>query len=171
MESLSTTEKITKMIYKDSKIEIDNMQIKFKNGVLIPFLIIFISMATFSFMFSNGNLLQLSGTAVGLIIGFLIIRLFVGMYLKNSIDLSSIDYVKRQIWDLSIDKNRNFWGTGQYEYHFPTGINKKTNPEVLFVHIKGRKAAVGFVPDNIENMISTLKEKGINIEDGTMTGD
>ena len=157
------------MIYKDSKIEIDNMQIKFKNGVLIPFLIIFISMATFSFMFSNGNLLQLSGTAVGLIIGFLIIRLFVGMYLKNSIDLSSID-CKEQIWDLSIDKNRNFWGTGQYKHHFPTGINKKTNPEVLFVH-KRQKSSSWFVPDNIENMISTLKEKGINIEDGTMTGD
>lgn len=151
------------MIYKDSKLKIDDVQIKFKNGVFLPFLIIFISITTFSLIFSKGNFLHVAGTAVGLILGFLIIRLFVGMYLKNTIDLSSIDFVKRQIWNKTIDKDRNFWGIGKYKYHFPTGINKKTNPEVIFVHIKDRKAAVGFIPDNMENAICTLQEKEIKV--------
>ncbi len=159
------------MIYKDSKFEIDKKQIKFKNGVFFPFLIIFTSMSTFSFISSKGNLLQVAGTATGLIIGFLIIRQFVGIYFKNTIDLSSIDYVKRLIWNEAIDKERNLWGTGKYKYHFPTGINKKINPEIIFVHIKGREAAVGFVPDDIENVISTLKEKGIKITANTSTAD
>ena len=152
------------MIYKDSKFEIDDKQIKFRNGVFFPFLIIFISMSASSFMFSKGNVLQIVGMLFGLIIGIFIIRLFVGMYFKNTIDLSSIDYVKTQTWNKSIDKERNFWGTGKYKYHFPTGINKKTNPEVFFIHIKERKAAVGFVPDNMENVISALKKRGINIK-------
>ena len=152
------------MIYKDSKFEIDDKQIKFRNGVFFPFLIIFISLSASSFMFSKGNVLQIVGTLFGLIIGIFIIRLFVGMYFKNTIDLSSIDYVKTQTWNKSIDKERNFWGTGKYKYHFPTGINKKTNPEVFFIHIKERKAAVGFVPDNMENVISALKKRGINIK-------
>ncbi len=152
------------MIYKDSKFEIDDKQIKFRNGVFFPFLIIFISISAAAFMFSKGNFLQIGSTLVGSIIGFLIIRLFIGMYLKNTIDLSSIDYVKTQTWNDNIDKDRNFWGTGKYKYHFPTGINKKTNPEVIFIHIKERKAAVGFVPDNMKNVISILKEKGIYIK-------
>lgn len=115
-------------------------------------------------MFSKGNVLQIVGTLFGLIIGILIIRLFVGLYFKNTIDFSSIDYVKTQTWNKSIDKERNVWGTGKYKYHFPTGINKKSNPEVFFIHIKERKAAVGFVPDNMENVISVLKERGINIK-------
>jgi len=155
------------MIYKDSKFEIDNVQIKFKNRVFFRFVNIFISISTFYFIFSKGNFLLLVTTAVGLIIGFLFIRLFVGMYLKNIIYLSRIDYVERRIWDKNIDKERNFFGTGKFKYHFPTGINKKLNPEVIFVHLKGRKAAVGFVPDNMENVISALKEKGIKISTET----
>ena len=149
------------MIYKDSKFIIDDMHIKFKNGVFSPFLVIFISIATYSFISSKGSFLQIGGTVVGLIIAFLIIRLFVGIYLKNSISLSNIDYVKSQTWDEAIYKNRNFWGIGKYKYHFPTGINKKVNPEVIFIHLKGRKAAIGFVPDNMENVMSTLNKKGI----------
>ena len=151
------------MIYKDSKFEIDDKQIKFKNGILVPLLIIFISMFTISLFFSKGNFLNAMSSFIGLIIGFLIFRSFVGIYLKNTIDLSNIEYVKAQMWDKSIDKDRNFWGTGRYKYHFPTGINKKTNPKVIFVHLKKRKAAIGFVPENFENTISALKEKGIKI--------
>ena len=155
------------MIYKDSKFEIDNVQIKFKNRVFFRFVNIFISISTFYFIFSKGNFLLLITTAVVLIIGFLFIRLLVGMYLKNIIDLSSIDYVERRIWKKNIDKERIFFGAGKFKYHFPTGINKKLNPEVIFVHLKGRKAVVGFVPDNMENVISALKEKGIKISTET----
>ncbi len=155
------------MIYKDSKLKIDDMKMMFKNGLFIPFLIIFTSSTTFSFIFSRGDIFQLTGTVVGLIIGFLILRMFVGMYLKNTIDLSNIDYVKIQVWNKDIDKDRNFWGTGKFKYHFPTGINKKANPEVIFIHIKMRKAAVGFVPENMDNVITVLNEKGIRIIDDT----
>ncbi len=151
------------MNYKDKTFEIDDNQIKFKNRIHFVFFIIFISIFTSSMMFSKGNFLIAIYSLIGLIIGFLFIRLFVGMYLKNTIDLSDIDYVKAQIWDKSIDKNRDFWGTGKNKYHFPTGINKKINPEVIFVYLKERKSTVGFVPENWENAISVLKEKGVKI--------
>ncbi len=151
------------MNYKDKTFEIDDNQIKFNNRTYFVFLIIFIPIFTSSLMFSKGNFLIAISSFIGLIIGFLVIRLFVGMYLKNTIDLSDIDYVKTQIWDKSIDKDRDFWGTGRYKYHFPTGINKRTNPKVIFVHIKERKSTVGFVPENWGNAISVLKEKGVKI--------
>lgn len=157
------------MIYKDSKFEIDDKQIKFKNGIFLLFLIIFISIFTSSLMFSKGNFfITTISSFIGLIIGFLIIRLFVGMYLKNTINLLDIDYVKAQVWNKSIDKNRDFWGTGRYKYHFPTGINKQTNPKVIFVHIKERKSAVGFVPENMENAMSVFKERGIKVIEKTI---
>ncbi len=156
------------MNYKDKTFEIDNNRIKFKNEIFVFFLIIFIPIFTTSLIFSKGNFLIVAiSPFIGLIIGYLVIRLFVGMYLKNTIDLSDIDYVKAQIWDKSIDKNRDFWGTGRYKYHFPTGINKQTNPKVIFVHIKERKPAVGFVPENCENAISVLRDRGIKIIEKT----
>lgn len=151
------------MIYKDSKFEVDDNQIKFKNNANFLFVLPFVSICIYFFIVSKGNILEIAASAIGIIVGILIVRQFVGLYFKNSIHLSRVDYVKRQFWDKTIDKDRNFWGTGKYKYHFPTGINKKANPEVIFVHIKERKAAIGFVPDDMENVISTLKEKGIKI--------
>ena len=151
------------MNYYDKAFKIEENQIKFKNRTFVLFMIIFIPIFTTSLAFSKGNILIASFTIIGGIIGFLFIRLFVGMYLKNTINLSDIDYVKVQTWDKSIDKDRNFWGIGRYKYHFPTGINKQTNPKVIFVHIKERKSTVGFVPENCENTISALRERGIKI--------
>ena len=151
------------MIYKDSKFEIDDKQIKFKNGTFLLFLIPFVSISTYSFMVSKGNILQVTAALIGLRIGIIVIRQFVGLYLKNTIDLSSVDYVKRQFWNKTIDEERNFWGIGKFKYHFPTGINKNTNQEVIFIHIKGKKAVIGFVPENMENVIAVFKEKDIRI--------
>ncbi|MRT92241.1 hypothetical protein [Ancylomarina sp. 16SWW S1-10-2] len=151
------------MNYKDKTFEIDDNQIKFKNGIFVLFIIIFSSTLAFNFIYSKGSLISIASSIIGLVIAFYIMRMFIGFYLKNAIDLSDIDYVKAQIWDKSIDKNRNFWGTNRFKYHFPTGLNRKENPQVIFVHIKDRKAAVGFVPENYENVISSLKEKGIKI--------
>lgn len=152
------------MNYKDKTFEIDNNQIKFKNGIFVVFLPSFIAIFTSSLMFSKGNfLITAISSFLGLITAFFIIRLFIGFYFKNTIKLSDIEYVKAQIWDISIDKNRDFWGTGRYKYHFPTGLNKKTNPKVIFVHIKDRKAAVGFVPENCENTISVLSEREVKV--------
>ena len=151
------------MNYKDKNFEIDDNQIKFKNGVFVLLMIIFISILTPSLFFNKVNIISIAGSITGLITLVFIIRFFFGMYLKNTIKLSNIEYVKAQIWDKSIDENRNFWGNGRYKYYFPTGLNKKTNPKVIFVHIKNRKADVGFVPENLENVISVLKEKGIKI--------
>ena len=131
------------MNYKDKSFEIDENQIRFKNTTLIPFLIIFGAMVTTSLIYSKGSILIAASSIIGLILGFLLLRLFIGMYLKSSIDLADISYVKAQTWDKSIDKDRNFWGVGRYKYHFPTGLNKRTNSHVIFIHIKDRKLAVG----------------------------
>lgn len=155
------------MIYKDSKLEIDNTQIKFKNGIFLLFVITFIPIFTTSLFFLKGDILSIAATTTGLIAAFFIIKLFIGFYFKDTIKLSDIECVKAQIWDISIDKNKDFWGTARYKYHFPTGLDKKTNPKVIFVHIKDRKAAVGFVPENLENLISVLNEKGIRIIEKT----
>ena len=152
------------MNYKDKSFEIDENQIKFKNTTLISFLVIFVAMFMTSLIFSKGNILIATSSIIGLILGFLILRLFIGMYLKNTIDLADISYVKEQMWNKSIDKDRNFWGVVRQKYYFPTGLNKKANPQVIFVHIKGKKAAVGFVPENFDNVISVLKDKGIEIK-------
>ncbi len=155
------------MNYKDKTFEIDNNQIKFKNRIFMIFMVIFIPIFTTSLMFSKDNFLIAVSSFLGLIIGFLVIRLFVGMYLKNTIDLSEIDYIKAQRWDENIDKDRNFWGTGRYKYHFPTGLNKKTNPKVIFIHLKERKSAVGFVPENFEIILSVFRERGVRIIEDT----
>jgi len=157
------------MNYKDKLFEIDENQIKFKNGIFMIILITFlIPTLTFNFIFSKGSILSIAASVTGLIIAFYIIRLFIGFYFKNIIKLTDIEYVKARKWDKSIDECRDFWGTGRYKYHFPTGgLNKKTNPSVIFVHIKGRKAAVGFVPENMENTISALRERGIKIIEET----
>ena len=153
------------MNYKDKNFEIDDNQIKFKNGIFITFTIIFVPIFIINLLHSKGDILSILVLIISLIISFFIIRLFIGFYLKNTIKLSNIEYVKVQTWDISIDKNRNFWGNSRYKFHFPTGLNKKINPKVIFVHIKNRKAEVGFVPDNLVNVISVLKEKGIKIID------
>ena len=163
------------MNYKDKTFEINDEQIKFKNKTLVLFIVIYTPILISSLFFprigSEFTTSSIIGAIVGLIIGlvvaFLILRLFVGIYLKSTISLKDIDYVKVQVWDKSIDKNRDFWGTGKYKYHFPTGINKKTNPNVIFVHIKNRKAAVGFVPENRENVVAVLKERGIKVIEKT----
>lgn len=152
------------MNYKDKTFEIDDNQIKFKNGIFMYFIPIFIPIFTANFFFLKGNILSIAASITGFIIAFFIIKLFIGFYFKNTIKLSDIEYVKAQKWDKSIDECRDFWGTGRYKYHFPTGgLNKKINPSVIFVHIKGRKAAVGFVPENMENTISALRERGMKI--------
>ena len=151
------------MTYEDKTFEICDNEIKFKNRIFVFFLIFLVPIATFNFVFYKGDLLIGISSIIGVILAFLIIRLFVGLYLKNTIDLSDISYVKLQTWNISIDKDRDFWGTCRYKYHFPTGLNKKTNPKVIFVHIKDRKAAVGFVPENMENAISVLKARGVKV--------
>ena len=151
------------MNYTDKSFEIDNSQIKFRNSTLIPYLIISTSIFPTYLMFSKGNFMIATCAIIGSFLGLFFIKLFIGLYLKNTIDLSKIDYVKAQIWDKSIDDNRDFWGTGRYKYHFPTGINKKTNPRVIFVHLKERKAAVGFVPENFDDAVYVLKERRIEI--------
>ncbi len=83
----------------------------------------------FNITFSKGSILSVASSITGLIIAFFIIKLFIGFFVKNTIKLSDIEYVKAQIWDISIDKNRDFWGTSRYKYHFPTGLDKKTNPK------------------------------------------
>lgn len=155
------------MNYKDKAIEINDTQIKFKNKTLVFFVIVYTPLLISSLIISRGefifSLSSLAGLIIGLIVAFLILRLFVGLYFKSNINLNDIDYIKVQVWDKSIDKNRNFWGTGKYKYHFPTGINKKTNPNVFFVHIKERKAAVGFAPENMGNVVAVLKERGVKV--------
>jgi len=152
------------MNYKDKSFEIDENQIRFKNTTLIPYLIIFGGVFTTSLIYSKGSILTAAASIIGLIIGFILLRLFIGMYLKSSIDLADISYIKAQTWNKSIDKYRNFWGIGRYKYHFPTGINKKTNSQVIFIHIKDRELAVGFVPENFDEAISVLKFRGIEIK-------
>ena len=152
------------MNYKDKTFEIDDNQIKFKNPTGIIYLSIFISTG-FTFGLLNSSIIpSILGAALGILLVF---GVFIRLYWKNTIDISEISQVKVRVWNLSIDKDRNFWGIGKYKYHFPTGLNKKTNPKVIFVERKEKKLAVGFVPENFENVISVLKEKGIKIIEET----
>lgn len=155
------------MTYQDKTFEIDDVQIKFKNTSIVTFFIIFVSILGPSLFLYKCDLLHLAGSITGFIIGCFLIRKLINPYFKNTIQLLDVEYVKAQIWDKNIDKKRNFWGAGKYKYHFPTGINKKTNSKVLFVHTKGRKAAVGFVPENYEKAISVIRERGIKIIENT----
>lgn len=153
------------MNYKDKSFEINEDQIKFKNKTLSTYPIIAIS-TLFAFLFFGypQGLSYMLFSALGGVIGFgLAFGVFIKLYWKNTIDLAEIADVKVRVWDVSIDKDTNFWGIGNYRYHFPTGFNKKTNPKVLFIHRKEKNLAVGFVPENCENAISVFKEKGIKI--------
>jgi len=58
---------------------------------------------------------------------------------------------------------RNFWGIPKFRYHFPTGLDKKSNPKVIFVHRKNEKLVIGFAPDNCISTISAFRENGINV--------
>ena len=152
------------MIYKDSTFEISENQIKFKNKTVIFFLAAFTPILFSSLILSKGNAAYTYiGATLGIVLGFYFLRLLTGMYLKNTIDILNIEYVRIHTWDNSIDKDKSFWRTGRYKYYFPSGINKKKNSQVILLHIKNRRAAVGFVPENIENVISVLDEKGIKI--------
>ncbi|WP_159523891.1 hypothetical protein [Sunxiuqinia indica] len=152
------------MNYKDKLFEIDEKQIKFRNKTLFPFLIISVSLVMTSWMFSKDNILTAASSIIGVFLAFLLFRLFVGLYLNNTINLSDISFVKAQQWNMSIDKNRNLLGVVRYKYHFPTGLDKKTNPRVIFIHVKEKKTAVGFVPEHFDNAISVLKDRGIEIK-------
>jgi hypothetical protein len=155
------------MTYKDKTFEINDQQIKFNNKTILPFIafppIILMMLAagkTADTTFLNNYI----GVTLGVILGLYILHLLTGIYLKNNIELSNIDYVRVHTWDGSIDKDRNFWGTGRYKYHFPAGLNRKEKPQVILVHIKNRKGAVGFVPENIDNVVSALKVRGITMK-------
>lgn len=146
------------MNYKDKTFEIDDIQVKFKNGILL-YWIVFIPIVSFT----KGDIFTALFSLLGIIIAFFILKFVIPFYFKSTIELSDIEFVQAQIWDESIDKKRNFWGVGLFKYHFPTGLNKKANPKVIFVHIKDRKGAVGFVPENMDNLIAVLKERGVKV--------
>lgn len=153
------------MNYKDKTFEIEDRQIKFKNktGVIFISSYVFIAFTTGFFGLREGidyALFSFLGVTLAAALTF---GVFIKLYWKETINLSEISEVKVRVWDLSIDKDRNFWGIGKYGYHFPTGLDKKTNPTVLFIHRREKKLAVGFVPENYENAISTLKDKGIKV--------
>lgn len=153
------------MNYKDKSFEIGASQIKFKNNTFGIYLSIFISVGITSGFFglkqgTNFILFSLLGVVLGAALTF---GVFIRLYWKNTIDLSDISLVKVRTWDLSIDKDRNFWGSGNYKYHFPTGLNKKENSTVIFIQRKEKKLAVGFVPENYEKAILVLRERGVKI--------
>lgn len=150
-------------MHSDPKIEIDHDQIKFKNTSIVIFVIVFFTMCTSSVFFSKGNFVTIAGSLTGFILLYPILRFSFRPYLKNSISLSAIDYVKLGVWNNSISKDRNFWGIARYPYFFPCGFNKKANAEIIFVHIKNRKGAVAFAPENCEHTIAVLKQRGIKI--------
>ncbi|MFT7035887.1 MAG: hypothetical protein ACJA2S_004411 [Cyclobacteriaceae bacterium] len=148
------------MNYKDKTFEIDDNQIRFKNTSVIIYLSSFIATGLIIGFLNKSILPMMLGTALGI---FLTFGVFVRLYWKNTIDISEISQVKVSVWNSSIDKDTNFWGIGNYRYHFPTGLNKKTNPRVIFVHRKEKKLAVGFIPENCDNVISVLRERGVEI--------
>ena len=155
------------MIYKDKTFEISETQVKFKNRAMIIFYIILLPLMVHLLKFSKESvLLGWTILLIGLGFAIFVIKLFAvffGFFFLNNIDISNIEYVRIHNWDNSIDKERKFWKTDRYKYHFPAGINKKKKPQVILIHIKDRKVAVGFVPENIETVISVLNEKGIKI--------
>jgi len=58
---------------------------------------------------------------------------------------------------------RNFWGTPKFRYHFPTGLDKKSNPKVIFVYRQEKKLVIGFTTDNFAATISAFRDNGINV--------
>ena len=155
------------MIYKDSKIEIGKVQMKFKNNTGLLFLIIFLITFFTSWTAHNNNLITPISSILGLMFLVMLIQIFSPVYLKNSINISDISHIKIQDWNKNIDKDRNFWGIAKYKYHFPTGINKKKSQKVIFVHRKKKILAIGFVPDNCDLSLAAFTELGIKIESNT----
>src|ERR1035437_7073737 len=153
------------MNYKDKTFEIDNTQIRFTNNTFNPFLHSLVStVVVFGIIGAKHDvisvLLRVSAAVLGYIIVF---GIFIRVYLKNTIDLHDISQVKIATWDNSIDKDRSFWGIPKYRYHFPAGLNKKSNQKVIVVEKINSNLAVGFVPENSENAIEVFKEKGIKL--------
>jgi len=152
------------MNYKDKTFDIDGKHIKFENKTFILYLPIIIALFSCTLGCNWHDLTALSagflGIALGLIIAF---RVFFKFYWKNIINLSDISFVEVIDWNPYIDKMRNFWGIPKFRYHFPTGLDKKSNPKVIFVHRKNEKLVIGFAPDNCISTISAFRENGINV--------
>ncbi len=152
------------MIYKDKTFEIDSNHIKFENKTFISYLPIFITLLSSTIFFNSHGLIvrliSFFGTALGLIIVF---RVFILLYWRNNINLSDISFVEVRNWNSDIDKKRNFWGVPKFRYHFPTGLDKKSKPKVIFVHRKKEKLVIGFAPTNCIATISAFRENGIKI--------
>ena len=152
------------MIYKDKTFEIDSNHIKFENKTFISYFPIFITLLSSTLFFNSHGLIvrliSFFGTALGLIIVF---RVFILLYWRNNINLSDISFVEVRNWNSDIDKKRNFWGVPKFRYHFPTGLDKKSKPKVIFVHRKKEKLVIGFAPTNCIATISAFRENGIKI--------
>ena len=152
------------MNYKDKTFEIDGNYIKFENKTFILYLPIFIAILTSTLVLNSHGLIALFssffGVALGLTIAF---RVFFSLYWRNKINLSDISFVEVRNWNSDIDKMRNFWGIPKFRYHFPTGLDKKSNPKVIFVHRKKGKFLIGFTPTNCISTISAFQENGINV--------
>jgi hypothetical protein len=149
------------MNYKDKSFEIDENQIKFKNNTFIIYLIIFIPLITLAFF---NNLISFIGMVLTVVLAF---GVFIPLYWCNTIEIAEISLVKATVWNINIDKEKNFWGSGKYKYHFPSGLNKKTNPNVIFIQRKDKKLAIGFVPENWDTVISVFKNRKIKLIDET----
>jgi hypothetical protein len=155
------------MDYKDNTFEVDNTQIKIRKNTFIGILPSLISTAlVFGFIGLKHDILSILIRVFGAVSGYcLVFVFFMRAYWKSTIDLRDIAQIKIVIWDNNIDKNRYFFGTPKYRYHFPGGLNKKNNQVVIFVEKRGSKLAVGFVPENLEMAIEVFKERGIKIVD------
>jgi hypothetical protein len=153
------------MNYKDKKIEIDNDLIKFENKNRFVILIICIVIVNGGFWLWNHDPISILSRIIGTIGGFLIAYnvLFKHLYWKNEIHLLDIKQVEARIWNSEIDKLRNFWGTPQFRYHFPMGLNKKDKPEIVFVYLKKGETAIGFTPENVEAAMSSFRKNGVKI--------
>ena len=152
------------MDYKDKTFEIDGEKIKFDNKTFNLYLPIFFPLFCVVFFFNRSSLPAMLGGITGLVLlPIIAIRVFNLYYLKNKINLSDISFVEVRNWNSDIDKMRNFWGTPKFGYYFPTGLDKKSNPKVIFVHLKKGKLAIGFTPVNCISTISAFQENGIQV--------
>ena len=156
------------MNYKDKTFEIDGDHIKFENKTFILYLtIFFVLFSSILFINNHGIIATISMffvVTLGLLIFF---RVFILIYWRNKINLSDISFVEVRNWNSDLDRKRNFWGIPKFRYHFPAGLNKKSNPEVIFVHRKEKKLAIGFVPDNCNATILAFRENGIRVIEET----
>src|ERR1035437_8416026 len=152
------------MNYKDKTFEIDGDRIKFENKTFILYLPIFIALLSSTLFLNCHDLIALLcsffGVAMGLIISF---RVFILLYWRNKINLSDISFVEVRNWNSDIDKIRNVWGGPKFRYHFPSGLDKKGNPKVIFIHRKKEKLVIGLAPTNCIATISAFRENGINV--------